>query len=147
MLGSTQTSCCLEALLSGYNITYPSGPGSSIFDAYGITTAVKPLILSKKQIIDLVDEEFFFDDHRFDYKEEITISILMPLLQLLDVDKVLLTQSGSKLDCNLKVDIAIKQGSKYIGFQVKSSKYGYDKYEVLHESIKAIFAQEAENEA
>jgi hypothetical protein len=26
-------------------------------------------------------------------------------------------------------------------------KYGYDKYEVLHESIKAIFAQEAENEA
>ena len=32
-------------------------------------------------------------------------------------------------------------------FSLLLRKYGYDKYEVLHESIKALFAQEAEEEA
>lgn len=32
-------------------------------------------------------------------------------------------------------------------FSLLLRKYGYDKYEVLHESIKALFAQEAEVEA
>lgn len=32
-------------------------------------------------------------------------------------------------------------------FSLLLRKYGYDKYEVLHESIKALFAEEAEAEA
>ena len=32
-------------------------------------------------------------------------------------------------------------------FSLLLRKYGYDKYEVLHESIKALFSQEAETEA
>jgi hypothetical protein len=32
-------------------------------------------------------------------------------------------------------------------FSLLLRKYGYDKYETLHESIKALFAQEAETEA
>jgi hypothetical protein len=32
-------------------------------------------------------------------------------------------------------------------FSLLLRKYGYDKYEVLHESIKALFSQETETEA
>lgn len=94
---------------------------------YGITTAVKPLTLSKKQLVNLVDKEYDYKN-KFYYKEEETITTVCSLLQLLDVDKVLVTESGSKLDCHLKVDVAVKQGNSYIGFQVKSSQAGYDKY-------------------
>ena len=94
---------------------------------YGITTAVKPLTLSKKQLVDLVDKEYDYKN-KFYYKEEETITTVCSLLQLLDVDKVLVTESGSKLDCHLKIDVAVKQGNSYIGFQVKSSQRSYDKY-------------------
>ena len=94
---------------------------------YGITTAVKPLTLSKKQLVNLLDKEYDYKN-KFYYKEEETITTVCSLLQLLNVDKVLVTESGSKLDCHLKVDVAVKQGDRYIGFQVKSSQRNYDKY-------------------
>ena len=94
---------------------------------YGITTAVKPLTLSKKQVTKYLDkiERSWVLEAKNVTKEQETITTICNLLQLLDVDNVLVTEFGSKLDCHLKVDVAIKQGDRYIGFQVKSSQSGY----------------------
>jgi hypothetical protein len=97
---------------------------------YGITTTVKPLTLSKKQItkyLDKIEHNWIVEAENAN-KEQETITTICNLLQLLDVDKVMVTESGSKLDCHLKIDVAVKKGDHYIGFQVKSSKCGYDRY-------------------
>ncbi|GAA6622784.1 hypothetical protein [Scytonema sp. NUACC26] len=97
---------------------------------FAITQDMSPFdYLGKEQMFDLVDKKYEYNTRYSDFKKEKdSINTITKILNLLEVDKIWVTESGSLMDCHLKVDVVVKYNNRYIGFQVKSSQFGFTKY-------------------
>lgn len=53
---------------------------------------------------------------------------LINILKLLKLDEVYLVENYTILDCVYQVDIAVKKNDQWLGFQVKSGEYAFNKH-------------------
>jgi len=95
--------------------------------------ANKPYELTLDQLInglDKVDKTIkdYFNKESALVKGEKTEKYLVTLLKLLDLQEVYVVPKYSILDCTYDIDIAVKRCDRWLGFQVKSSQYKFNRY-------------------